>query len=257
MNYYRRYLGPYMKKTMHLSMVEHGAYGLMLDAYYSAETPLPADYDALNRICRAMTPAERDAVRAVANQYFPVGKDGLRHNLRADQEIGVAQSTIEKQRKSGVESSARRWLTDGLTGRSTDESTDGSAIQPLSLNQQPVPNNPNPSTTNQGKARASRARRAPPKTPMPDGFQVSERVKAWAAKKGFDRLDEHLESFVSKARAKAYTYADWDEGLMGAIRDDWARLRNGRAATVADRNEQAAQEWLRQGSIEGEAKREH
>jgi hypothetical protein len=60
---------------------------------------------------------------------------------------------------------------------------------------------------------------------LPDGFALSERVKTWAAGKGYDRLDEHFESFVGKAKAKGYVYTDWDEGLMGAIREDWAQLR--------------------------------
>lgn len=63
------------------------------------------------------------------------------------------------------------------------------------------------------------------KTSLPDGFAISERVRAWAAEKGFGQLDKHLESFVSKCKAKGYTYADWDEGFMGAVRDDWAKLR--------------------------------
>jgi hypothetical protein len=63
------------------------------------------------------------------------------------------------------------------------------------------------------------------KTELPAGFVVSERVKTWAAKKGYGRLEEHLEAFVSKCKAKGYTYADWDEGFMGAVRDDWAGLR--------------------------------
>ena len=56
-------------------------------------------------------------------------------------------------------------------------------------------------------------------------FCVSERVKVWAKEKGFDRLDAHLESFVGKCKAKAYAYVDWDEALMNAIRDDWAKVR--------------------------------
>lgn len=64
----------------------------------------------------------------------------------------------------------------------------------------------------------------PRKTPMPPGFGVSDRVREWAGKKGFGRLDEHLEAFRSKAIAKGYTYADWDEALMGAIRANWAGL---------------------------------
>ena len=63
------------------------------------------------------------------------------------------------------------------------------------------------------------------KVPLPEGFAISERVRRWAAEKGYDRLETHFESFVSKAKAKAYGYADWDEALMGAIRDDWAKLR--------------------------------
>lgn len=63
------------------------------------------------------------------------------------------------------------------------------------------------------------------KTPMPPGFGVSDRVREWAGKKGFCRLDEHFEAFRSKAIAKGYTYVDWDEALMGAIRDNWAGLK--------------------------------
>jgi hypothetical protein len=63
------------------------------------------------------------------------------------------------------------------------------------------------------------------KTEIPEGFCISERVRAWAVVKKFTRLEEHFESFVSKCKAKGYTYADWDEGFMGAVRDDWAELR--------------------------------
>lgn len=64
----------------------------------------------------------------------------------------------------------------------------------------------------------------PAKTLLPADFRISESVKAWAESKGHTRLAEHLESFVSKAKAKAYTYADWDQAFMNAIRDDWANL---------------------------------
>lgn len=64
----------------------------------------------------------------------------------------------------------------------------------------------------------------PAKTLLPADFGISESVKAWAESKGHTRLAEHLESFVSKAKAKAYTYADWDQAFMNAIRDDWANL---------------------------------
>lgn len=65
------------------------------------------------------------------------------------------------------------------------------------------------------------------KTTIPEGFALSDRVKAWAAEKGYSRLEQHLEAFVSKAKAKAYTYADWDEAFMEAVRKDWAGLGAG------------------------------
>jgi hypothetical protein len=76
-----------------------------------------------------------------------------------------------------------------------------------------------------------RAKRAAPTSvlvSLPSDFVVSERVKSWAAKKGYDNLQAHLEVFVSKAKARTYKYADWDEAFMGAIRADWAGLRTGK-----------------------------
>lgn len=66
------------------------------------------------------------------------------------------------------------------------------------------------------------------KTGLPADFAVSDRVKAWAAEKGYDRLPEHLDAFRRKASAKGYAYVNWDDAFMEAIREDWAKLR-GRA----------------------------
>jgi hypothetical protein len=63
------------------------------------------------------------------------------------------------------------------------------------------------------------------KTELPADFGVSERVRAWAAEKGFGQLPEHLDAFKRKAAAKGYTYIDWDAAFMEAIREDWAKLR--------------------------------
>ena len=69
-------------------------------------------------------------------------------------------------------------------------------------------------------------RKKPEKFPMPEGFVVSDRVREWAAKRGFDRLDEHFDAFTRKASMNAYTYANWDDALMEAVREDWAKLRS-------------------------------
>lgn len=66
--------------------------------------------------------------------------------------------------------------------------------------------------------------RKKPETELPASFGVSERVRAWAAEKGFTQLEQRLEHFTGYARAKAKRYADWDQAFMNSIRDDWAKL---------------------------------
>lgn len=151
MNYYRRYVGDYLRDTGHLSMTEHGAYCLMLDYSYATEKPLPTDLDALCRLCRAISKCEQQAVRRVAAEFFELRDDGY-HNARADHEIEVAQATISKQRESGVQTASKRWAkvepdtankssngsthksTDNLTDRSTYKSTSRLSIQPPTTN---------------------------------------------------------------------------------------------------------------------------
>jgi hypothetical protein len=88
-------------------------------------------------------------------------------------------------------------------------------------------------------------RRSKPETfPLPPDFGISEAVKAWAAKKGHTRLDEHLEAFKAKAKAKGYEYADWDAAFMEAVRGDWAKLGNQPNSTMANGESVAAQRPL-------------
>lgn len=102
MNYYERYCGDYQRDTAHLSLAEHGAYTMLLDTYFSVEKPLPAEFPSLYRVCRAMTRIEQQAVRTVAEQFFPISAlDGLRHNRRADREIVKARPKIEAARING------------------------------------------------------------------------------------------------------------------------------------------------------------
>lgn len=81
-----------------------------------------------------------------------------------------------------------------------------------------------------GGVPAHTRRKKPQKVALPDDFGISERVQAWAKKNGLSRLDEHLEAFKRKARARAYEYADWDDAFMEAVREDWAKLRGAQQA---------------------------
>lgn len=101
MNFYKRYPGDYAKKTSRLTLAQHGAYSLLLDELYLTEAPLPAEMDELYRICRAMKKDEQEAVRAVAERFFPLASDGLRHNERATEELAAAAPALEAARSNG------------------------------------------------------------------------------------------------------------------------------------------------------------
>lgn len=101
MNYYERYCGDYQRDTAHLSLMEHGAFTMLLDTYYATEKPLGFDSVSLFRICRAMTPEEQTAVVRVADEFFPVSEDGLRHNKRADALIASTRAKLDAKRENG------------------------------------------------------------------------------------------------------------------------------------------------------------
>lgn len=105
MNFYPHHLGDYAKDTKDLSLLEHGAYRLLLDHNYATELPIPNELDKLYRIAGARTPSELKAVQSVAEKFFPVNGDGRRHNKRAEAEIVRQQ---EKSRKASA-SADRRW----------------------------------------------------------------------------------------------------------------------------------------------------
>jgi hypothetical protein len=86
-------------------------------------------------------------------------------------------------------------------------------------NNSPPPNGVGIRTRRVGKPK-------PLKTPLPEDFGISDRVRRWAEEKGHIRLEEHLEAFLSKVKANGYQKIDWDEFFMCAVRENWAKLGN-------------------------------
>lgn len=101
MNYYERFVGDFQRDTGHLTCAEVGIFDRFLDHYYATEKPLPSDKENLFRICRAMNKSEKISAIKVADEFFPIATDGLRHNARADSEIQRAQARITASRENG------------------------------------------------------------------------------------------------------------------------------------------------------------
>ena len=98
MNYYERHLGDYAKDTAHLSMLEHGAYTLLMDRYYSTELPIPQDQTY--RVTRARSKEEKLAVDVVLAEFFKL-VDGFYTKGRIDEEITKVQSKIKAAQENG------------------------------------------------------------------------------------------------------------------------------------------------------------
>lgn len=94
MIYFEMYPGDYLKDTTRLSLIEHGAYFKLMLAYYAEEQALPESPAELYIIAGAITAGDKAAVKKVAERYFPVGDDGLRHSKRCDEQIAKAQGRI-------------------------------------------------------------------------------------------------------------------------------------------------------------------
>ena len=98
MNYYKRHLGDYAKDTRHLSLLEHGAYCLLLDYYYSTEKPIHDD--RCERIAGARTEVEIAAVRSVLKEFFTLDDGGLWRSKKADEVIAESTGKSAKARAS-------------------------------------------------------------------------------------------------------------------------------------------------------------
>lgn len=112
--YYLWFPGDYHRDTGDLSLLEHGAYRVMLDYYYSNET-LPSDRMRLYRLCRASTKDEQHAVDVIADRFFVQNGNGLK-NKRADAEIEKRKAFIINQHRKGMLGAMARWGGKDSTG---------------------------------------------------------------------------------------------------------------------------------------------
>lgn len=113
MIYHRFYHAEYRDDTRRLTMLEHGAYRLLLDAYYSDEKPFHGTRketgdetreetrEETYRLAGAFTDAERAAVDKVLRLFFTLEADGCWHNARADVEIAKYNAALALARENG------------------------------------------------------------------------------------------------------------------------------------------------------------
>jgi uncharacterized protein YdaU (DUF1376 family) len=128
-NYWERHIGDYARDAGHLSMMEHGAYTILLDRFYSTELPIPAD--KVHRLCRANTEQERAAVDAVLEEFWTLTEEGW-VNGRALEEIQIARKRIVAAQQNGRKGGRPRTQAKP-SGEQTQPEDDPSTTQSGSL----------------------------------------------------------------------------------------------------------------------------
>ena len=96
MHYYQFNIGDYIKQTIHLSPLEDLAYRRLLDFYYDTELPIPNDIPLVSRKLRL----DEKTIETILNEFFHLTENGYRNN-RADKEIAVYRSFLDKQKANG------------------------------------------------------------------------------------------------------------------------------------------------------------
>jgi uncharacterized protein YdaU (DUF1376 family) len=98
MFWYKFFIQDYQRDTSHLSLLEHGAYRLLIDQTYLSGGVLPSDLEAIYRMARAMTKAEQAAIRSILRSFFTQTEEGYLH--------GRVSREIEAQHQAGAASRA-------------------------------------------------------------------------------------------------------------------------------------------------------
>lgn len=89
----------YERDTWDLSLIEHGAYLKLMVHYYETTEPIPDDAGKLQKICRAHSEEELQAISRIISRFF-VKKDDGYHHRRCDSEIRKARKISRVRRQA-------------------------------------------------------------------------------------------------------------------------------------------------------------
>jgi uncharacterized protein YdaU (DUF1376 family) len=152
MHYYKRNIGDYSKKAGRLTMLQHGAYTLLLDACYDREI-FPTREEALDWTW-ASTPEEIAAVDFVLGKFFTLEEkryvqNRIRDELAGFHAIATTNQRIatERERKRKASSTNRDLeANEPSTKREPSVNEAPPNHKPLTINQEPLTTNQEPNT---------------------------------------------------------------------------------------------------------------
>lgn len=198
MHYYKRNIGDYHKKAGRLSMLEHGAYTLLIDACYDRER-FPTEDDAIDW-CWARSEEEVTAVRFVLSKFFTLD-GGVYVQQRISEEVGAYKEMAIKNKEiaENREKAKKEGKNANITKRAPVVNEPPPNQEPLTNNQEPEV----PPLIPQGEKKKR-------KVAIPDQFMVTAEMRTWAATSApAVNLKTETENFVDYWRGAGGTKLDW------------------------------------------------
>jgi uncharacterized protein YdaU (DUF1376 family) len=132
MHYYKRNIGDYAKKAGRLTMLQHGAYTLLIDACYDREE-YPTLEEAIDWAW-ATTPEEEQAVQFVLRRFFIKQDDGRFLQPEIETELDKYRKNAETNRLIAIEREAKRKQNSTNRAQSVNEPPPNH--KPLTINQE-------------------------------------------------------------------------------------------------------------------------
>jgi uncharacterized protein YdaU (DUF1376 family) len=136
MHYYKRNLGDYAKKAGRLTMLQHGAYTLLIDSCYDREV-FPTLEQALEWTW-ASTEAEIDAVKFVLSRFFVLDIQGTYIQDRILEELLQYHKNADTNKRIADEREAKRRENRTKRVQVVDEAPPNQ--EPLTTNHKPIKN---------------------------------------------------------------------------------------------------------------------
>lgn len=222
MHYFKRNIGDYHKKAGRLSMTEHGAYTLLLDACYDRER-FPTLEEAVDW-CWARSAEEVTAVTFVLSKFFDL-VDGRYVQARIQDEINSyhAMALKNKEIAENREEAKRTKRAQQDTLRAQNVNEPAPNQEPLTTNQEPKDQDQKICSASAAPAQAEDSKVTPDPV-QPKASKGTRLAKDWT-------LPEAWRTWALEARA--------DLGVPGIeleadkFRDHW-RAATGSKATKAD-----------------------
>ena len=136
MHYYKRNIGDYAKKAGRLTMLQHGAYTLLIDSCYDREV-FPTLEQALEWTW-ASTDSEIDAVKFVLSRFFVLDENNQYVQDRISEELLTYHKNAVTNKRIADEREAKR--KEERTKRVPSVNEPPPNHKPLTINQEPLTN---------------------------------------------------------------------------------------------------------------------